>query len=157
MDENLLQFGLKAFVTLIVVVDPLGVAPSFVALTSELGNVEKRKTLGRSLVIAFGVTLFFLVGGRWLLSYLGVTVYAFAISGGILLFVVSWPMLFGQAAFRKAYDDPEFEKEYKKITGDDPSPINPEDYQTAIREIPRDPETIELYKKLSGGDPLPNR
>ena len=95
MDEDLLQFGLKAFVTLIVVVDPLGVAPSFVALTSELGNVAKRKTLGRALVIAFGVTLFFLVAGRWLLSYLGVTVYAFAISGGILLFVVSWPMLFG--------------------------------------------------------------
>ena len=94
MDDDLLQFGLKAFVTLIVVVDPLGVAPSFVALTSELGSVEKRKTLGRSLIIAFG-TLFFLVGGRWLLSYLGVTVYAFAISGGILLFVVSWPMLFG--------------------------------------------------------------
>jgi tripartite-type tricarboxylate transporter receptor subunit TctC len=62
-----------------------------------------------------------------------------------------------QAAFRKAYDDPEFETEYKKVTGDDPSPINPEDYQTAIREIPRDPETIELYKKFSGGDPLPNR
>jgi len=62
-----------------------------------------------------------------------------------------------QAAFRKAYDDPEFEKEYKKVTGDDPSPINPEDYQTAIREIPRDPETIELYKKLSGADALPNR
>jgi multiple antibiotic resistance protein len=96
MNEDLLQFGLKAFVTLIVVVDPLGVAPSFVALTSELGSIEKRKTLGRSLVIAFGVTLFFLVGGRWLLSYLGVTVHAFAISGGILLFVASWAMLFGQ-------------------------------------------------------------
>jgi tripartite-type tricarboxylate transporter receptor subunit TctC len=62
-----------------------------------------------------------------------------------------------QAAFRKAYDDPEFEKEYRKVINDDPSPINPEDYQAAIREIPRDPETIELYKKLSGGDPLPNR
>jgi multiple antibiotic resistance protein len=95
MSEDRLQFGLKAFVTLIVVVDPLGVAPSFVALTSELGSIEKRKTLGRALVIAFGVTLFFLVGGRWLFSYLGVTVHAFAISGGILLFVASWPMLFG--------------------------------------------------------------
>ena len=62
-----------------------------------------------------------------------------------------------QAAFRNAYDDPEFEKEYRKVINDDPSPINPEDYQAAIREIPRDPETIELYKKLSGGDPLPNR
>ena len=68
MDEDLLQFGLRAFVTLIVVVDPLGVAPSFVALTSELESVAKRKTLGRALIIAFGVTLFFLVGGRWLLS-----------------------------------------------------------------------------------------
>jgi tripartite-type tricarboxylate transporter receptor subunit TctC len=62
-----------------------------------------------------------------------------------------------QAAFRKAYEDPEFEKEYKKATGDDPSPINPEDYQSAIREIPRDHETIELYKQFSGADPLPNR
>jgi multiple antibiotic resistance protein len=95
MDEDLWQFALKAFVTLFVVVDPLGVAPSFIVLTGELGSVEKRKTLGRALIIAFGVTLFFLVGGRWLLSYIGVTVHAFAISGGILLFVVSWPMLFG--------------------------------------------------------------
>ena len=83
MDEDLLRFGLKAFVTLLVVVDPLGVAPSFVALTSELGTVEKKKTLARALIVAFGVTLFFLLGGRWLLFHLGVTVYAFAISGGI--------------------------------------------------------------------------
>jgi tripartite-type tricarboxylate transporter receptor subunit TctC len=62
-----------------------------------------------------------------------------------------------QAAFRKAYDDPEFEKEYKKSIGDGPSPINPEDYQAAIREIPRGAEIIELYKKFSGGDSLPNR
>jgi tripartite-type tricarboxylate transporter receptor subunit TctC len=62
-----------------------------------------------------------------------------------------------QAAFRKAYEDPEFEKEYKKVIGDDPSPINPEDYQAAIREIPRDQETIEMYKRFSGADPLPNR
>jgi len=98
MDENLLQFGLRAFVTLIVVVDPLGVAPSFVELTSELGTSEKRKTLGRALIIAFGVTLFFLLGGGFVLAYLGVTVNAFAISGGILLFAASWPMLFGQRA-----------------------------------------------------------
>ena len=55
------------------------------------------------------------------------------------------------------YDDPEFEKEYKKTIGDDPSPINPQDYQTAIREIPRGAGFIELYKKFSGGDALSNR
>lgn len=96
MDGDILKFALRALVTLFVVVDPLGVTPSFVALTRELGTIQKRKTLARALIIAFGVTLFFLLGGRWLLSYLGVTVYAFAISGGILLFIASLPMLFGQ-------------------------------------------------------------
>ena len=62
-----------------------------------------------------------------------------------------------QTAFRKAYEDPGFQKEYKKSTGDDPSPINPEDYQKAIGEIPRDSETVEVYKKFSGADPLPAR
>jgi len=95
LDESLLQFALKAFVTLIVVVDPVGVAPNFVALTSEFTTVERNRTLRRAVLIAFGVTLFFLLAGRWVLEYLGVTVHAFAISGGILLFVAAWPMLFG--------------------------------------------------------------
>jgi multiple antibiotic resistance protein len=47
-------------------------------------------------LIAFGVALFFLIAGRWVLSYLGVTVHAFSISGGILLFIAAMPMLFGQ-------------------------------------------------------------
>jgi multiple antibiotic resistance protein len=98
MDESPLQFALKAFVTLFVVVDPLGVAPSFVALTNELGTVERQKTLVRALIIAFGVTLFFLLGGHILLFYLRMTVHAFATSGGILLFRASLPMLFGQRA-----------------------------------------------------------
>jgi multiple antibiotic resistance protein len=95
MDESLWQFALKAFVTLILVVDPLGVAPNFVALTSQFSTLERKQTLRRALIVAFAVTLFFLLCGRWLLSYLGVTVHAFAISGGILLFVAAWPMLFG--------------------------------------------------------------
>lgn len=95
MDDSLWQFALKAFVTLTLVVDPLGVAPNFVALTREFSSVERRHTLRRALIVAFAVTLFFLLFGRWLLSYLGVTVHAFAISGGVLLFVAAWPMLFG--------------------------------------------------------------
>lgn len=108
MDSDTLNFALKGLVTLFVVVDPLGVTPSFVALTRELEPTEKRRTLGRAIIIAFGVTLFFLVGGRWLLSYLGVTVYAFAISGGILLFIASLPMLFGQRTGLQApkHDEP---------------------------------------------------
>ncbi|HEX9446209.1 MAG TPA: MarC family protein [Candidatus Binatia bacterium] len=96
MDDGLLQFALRAFATLIVVVDPLGVTPMFVALTGDMDRARQKKTLSRALLIAFSVTLFFLLGGGFLLSYLGVTVPAFAISGGILLFLAALPMLFGQ-------------------------------------------------------------
>jgi len=58
-------------------------------------------------------------------------------------------------AFRKTYLDPAFEKEYKKIVGNDPSALLPEDHEKVIREIPREPEVIELFKKIAGADPLP--
>jgi tripartite-type tricarboxylate transporter receptor subunit TctC len=62
-----------------------------------------------------------------------------------------------QEAFRKTYRDPEFYKEYKKLTADEPTPLLPENHEKAIREIPRDAEAIELFKKLVGAEPLPPR
>ena len=62
-----------------------------------------------------------------------------------------------QEAFRKTYLDPGFQKEYKKIVGNDPSPLLPEHHERIIKEIPREPEVIELFKKIAGGDPLPPR
>jgi tripartite-type tricarboxylate transporter receptor subunit TctC len=60
-------------------------------------------------------------------------------------------------AMRKTYNDPEFHKEFKKLTGDDPTPLMPEALEKYVRELPRDPDTIELFKKLAGADPLPSR
>jgi multiple antibiotic resistance protein len=95
MDQEIFRFGLAALVTLLVVVDPPGVVPIFVALTQD--EPERRTAiLTRAVLIALGVALFFLIAGRTVLSYLGVTVHAFSISGGILLFVTAMPMLFGQ-------------------------------------------------------------
>jgi tripartite-type tricarboxylate transporter receptor subunit TctC len=62
-----------------------------------------------------------------------------------------------QEAFRKTYRDPEFAREYKKLTADDPTPLLPENHEKTIREIPRDREAIELFKKLVGAEPLPAR
>ena len=62
-----------------------------------------------------------------------------------------------QEAFRKAYADPEFHRNYRKLVGDDPSPLMPEDVTKVVRELPRDPELVELYKKLAGAGPLPAR
>lgn len=104
MDQDLIRFGLAAFVTLLVVVDPPGVVPIFVALTKDKQPLQRRNILARAVLIAFGVALFFLVAGRAVLSYLGVSVYAFAISGGILLFATAMPMLFGQRGGLQAPD-----------------------------------------------------
>jgi multiple antibiotic resistance protein len=104
MDQSLSQFIITAFVMLIVVVNPVAVAPVFVSLTSGMRLTERRRILNRSLVIAFSVTLFFLFAGRSLLSYLGVTTHAFAVSGGMLLFLLALPTLFGE---RSSIQSPE--------------------------------------------------
>jgi len=60
-------------------------------------------------------------------------------------------------AVTKTFRHPEFNKEYRKRVGDDPSPLFPEENQRAIRELPRDPETVGLFNKLAGPGPLPAR
>jgi tripartite-type tricarboxylate transporter receptor subunit TctC len=85
---------------------------------------------------------------------------AFRVAGGPFILPPGTPkdrVEILQGAFRKTYKDPEFHKEYKKLTGEDPTPLMPEAHEKAIREIPRDPEVIELVKKLVGADPLPPR
>ena len=91
---------------LIVVVNPLAVAPVFVGVTAHLGAAERRAVLRRALVVAFGTATGFALIGRLLLSYLGVSIHAFAISGGILLFTLAFPMLFGQRPAVRSGDPP---------------------------------------------------
>ena len=62
-----------------------------------------------------------------------------------------------QEAMRKTFADPDFHREYKKVTGDDATPLLPEELEKVIRELPRDPEIVELFKKFVGGGPLPSR
>ena len=60
-------------------------------------------------------------------------------------------------ALRKTFKDPEFFKEYRRIAGEDPTPLMPEAHEKAIRDLPRDPETVALFKKFAGPGPLPPR
>jgi tripartite-type tricarboxylate transporter receptor subunit TctC len=62
-----------------------------------------------------------------------------------------------QEAIRKSFKDPEFHKEFKKLTGDVPTPLMPETMEKYIREIPRSPEIIALFHKIAGAGPLPTR
>ncbi|HSK30396.1 MAG TPA: hypothetical protein VLA17_10560 [Candidatus Limnocylindria bacterium] len=62
-----------------------------------------------------------------------------------------------RAAMRKTFADPEFLKEFKKLSGEDAVPLMPEELEKVIRELPREPEIIDLFKKLAGAEPLPPR
>ena len=114
MDQGLVQFGLTAFVTLLVVVDPPGVVPVFVALTGGADAMKRRATMKRAIIVALLIALFFLVAGCGLLSYLGVTIHAFSISGGVLLFATALPMLFGHRGGLQAP-----EREERPTAGED--------------------------------------
>lgn len=96
MTQDLLQFGLTALGMLFVVINPIAVAPVFVAVTGGRSAGQRRAILTRAVLAAFGVALFFLFVGRAFLAYMGVSVQAFAISGGLLLFAIAFPMLMGQ-------------------------------------------------------------
>jgi len=60
-------------------------------------------------------------------------------------------------AMRKAFADPEFPAEYRKLMGDDPAPLGGEELERVIKELPRDKEVVQLYQKLAGPDPFPAR
>jgi hypothetical protein len=57
----------------------------------------------------------------------------------------------------KAFDHPEFAKEFRKLMGSDPSPLTGEEMEAALRELPRDPGALDLYKKMTEHGPLPAR
>lgn len=62
-----------------------------------------------------------------------------------------------KTAMRQALRDPLFHKEYKKLSGDDATPVMPEDCEKILAELPRDKEPVELFKRFVGTAPLPAR
>jgi tripartite-type tricarboxylate transporter receptor subunit TctC len=62
-----------------------------------------------------------------------------------------------KAAMVKTFTDPQFPAEYKKFTGDEASPLMPDEMEKALKDLPRDPETVALFRKLNAAGPLPAR
>ena len=96
-----LDFFKTALVTLLVTLDPPGLAPVFIGLTLGMTRAAKREVALRASVIAFVILAAFALGGRFVLAALGVTIPAFRIAGGLLLFYIAFDMVFALKAERR--------------------------------------------------------
>lgn len=85
---------LTAAVTLLLVMDPLGNLPVFIAVLDRVPAERRRRVLVRELLFALGVALAFLFAGRPVLEFLGLRQESISIAGGIVLFLIALNMLF---------------------------------------------------------------
>lgn len=91
-----------AFVTMFVVIDPIGLSPLFIALTTGM-DARQRRAIGlRACVIAAGLLTVFGLAGEVILNAVGITMPAFQIAGGILLFLTALDMLFERRTQRRS-------------------------------------------------------
>jgi multiple antibiotic resistance protein len=92
---------LNAFVTILVTIDPPALAPLFLAVTPGMNREERHQVSIRASVIGFAVLALFAVGGAAILSVFGITLPAFRVAGGFLLFVIAYEMVFEKRNDRK--------------------------------------------------------
>jgi multiple antibiotic resistance protein len=97
-----LDYFLNAVVTLFVAIDPIGLAPLFVVLTAGAERAERNSTALRASVIAAAILIAFAVVGEPLVGVLGISLAAFRIAGGLLLFAIAFEMVFGRREDRKS-------------------------------------------------------
>ena len=100
----MLNYVTSSFVTLVLVIDPIGLAPAFIALTVGLEVTQKRALALRSSVIAAAILIVTALLGNWFLAQLRIGLAAFQISGGILLFGVATRMIFGEHMRQESRD-----------------------------------------------------
>lgn len=103
---------LHAFVTLLVTIDPPGNAPLFLGVTAGLSRAERFQVALRSTVTAFIILIVFAVAGSTILKTLGISIGAFRIAGGLLLFWISFQMIFEKREEQK-------QKNLKKALSED--------------------------------------
>ena len=88
--------ALRSFLTMLVVVDPMGLVPMFLGLCGDRSREERGPLARRAVTTAGMILLVFALVGSWLLSRLGISLAAFEVAGGILLFWIAVRMVFAE-------------------------------------------------------------
>ncbi|GAA1851719.1 MarC family protein [Myceligenerans crystallogenes] len=100
MNEILTLFA-TVFVTLFVIMDPPGTVPVFLGLTSSMDHKRRNRAARQAILVSFLVIVIFAVFGKYLLTYMGISLPALRAAGGLLLLWVAMELLTGKA------DEPE--------------------------------------------------
>ncbi len=108
---------IAAFTTLFIIIDPPGLAPVFIALTTGMTDRQRRAIAVRAFVVSVVLMMVFLFSGEAVLSFIGISMDAFRIAGGILLFLTALDMLFQKRQARREENAAEGQAEHH----DDPS------------------------------------
>jgi multiple antibiotic resistance protein len=104
-----LKFALTAFATAFTIIDPIGMIPLTLAATVAMPQERRARIVDQAVLVAAAVMLVMGAIGRPLLNYLGITLAAFLIAGGILLFLIAVDMLFARPTGAKRTDEEERE------------------------------------------------
>src|SRR6202035_5292408 len=107
-----LDYAISALLTLLVVVDPVGLVPTFLAVTEDLPRPSRRSVAVRSSIIAGAILIGTALIGDWLLHTLSISLPAFRIAGGLLLFSIASQMVFGVRLRRESEEAEEAVEEH---------------------------------------------
>ncbi len=95
------ELFISAFISLLVIIDPPGCAPIYASLTTGATTQQRRTMAVRAVVVAGGILLLFALVGRELLGLLGISLDAFRIAGGLMLFLIALDMVFEKRTQRR--------------------------------------------------------
>jgi multiple antibiotic resistance protein len=141
------RFVAAAFATAFTIIDPIGMIPMTLAATARVSPQRRNQIVDQAVIVATAIIVFMGVVGRVLLDYLGVTLPAFMIAGGILLFLIAIDMLFARPTRAKRTED----EEREAAAGE-----NPAVFPLAVPMIagPGTIATVLLLVNLAHGDRL---
>jgi multiple antibiotic resistance protein len=94
--SELLQFALVTFTSVLFIVDPIAVIPTYLVITQDETASQRAMTARRACVAAALILVVFTLGGRLIFQLLGITLPAFRIAGGLILWLVAMDMLHGE-------------------------------------------------------------
>ncbi|MGA7477202.1 MAG: NAAT family transporter [Thermoplasmata archaeon] len=135
------------FVTVFALVDPIGAVPFFVSLTDGFSEGDRRIVRRRAVVVLGSILGVFALVGRFLFDAFGLTLAAFEIAGGILLFIVAYDMLHGEVTRTKLTS----EDREEAIARRDEIAVVP--LGIPLLAGPGAISTVMIYEGSAGGDP----